>query len=119
LDQALDQALVTDDEADRLAIHTGTATAGLLVLSEVAYPAWSAYVDGHPTHLYVADGALRAVAVPAGEHDVELRFESNALGVGLVISSLASLLLALLGFTPYRTSRLQQTAPGAARRAVS
>jgi hypothetical protein len=45
----------------------------------------------------VADGTLRAVAVPPGEHDVELRFESDALGLGLLISSLASLLLALLG----------------------
>ena len=41
-----------------------------MVLSEVYYPSWKAYVDGYPTHLYVADGALRAVAVPPGDHIV-------------------------------------------------
>jgi len=45
----------------------------------------------------VADGALRAVAVPPGEHTVELRFESDTLALGIFISSLAVLLLALLG----------------------
>jgi uncharacterized membrane protein YfhO len=96
-DPSLDQAVVTSYEADRLAIRTSTTAPGLLVLSEVYYPSWKAYVDGHPTHLYVADGALRAMAVPPGEHTMELRFESDALAVGIVISSMAVLLLALLG----------------------
>ena len=43
-------------------------------------------LDGEPVHLYVADGALRAVAVPAGEHLVDLRFESATLDVGMAIS---------------------------------
>jgi hypothetical protein len=96
-DPALDQALLRSYEADRLAIRTSTTAPGLLVLSEVYYPSWKAHVDGHPTHLYVADGALRAVAVPPGEHTVELRFESDALVVGVLISCIAVLLLALLG----------------------
>ena len=96
-DPALDQALLRSYEADRLAIRTSTTAPGLLVLSEVYYPSWKAHVDGHPTHLYVADGALRAVAVPPGEHTVELRFESDALAVGVLISCIALLLLALLG----------------------
>jgi len=37
------------------------------------------------------------VAVPSGEHTVELRFESAALTLGILISSTAILLLALLG----------------------
>jgi hypothetical protein len=96
-DPSGDQALLSSYEADRLAIHTVTAAPGLLVLSEVYYPSWKAYVDGYPTHLYVADGALRAVAVPPGDHIVELRFESDTLVLGIFISSLAVLLLALLG----------------------
>jgi uncharacterized membrane protein YfhO len=67
-----------------------------VVLSEIYYPAWHAYVDGKATHLYVADGALRAVAVPAGEHSIELRLESSALAVGILISSAAVFLLAIL-----------------------
>jgi uncharacterized membrane protein YfhO len=92
---------MTDDEADRVTVHTSTASAGLLVLSDVYYPAWHAYVDGQPAHLYLADGALRAVAVPAGEHEVQLRYESEALDRGLLISCLASLLLAVLGLAAF------------------
>ncbi len=66
-----------------------TGAAGLLVLSEVYYPAWKAYVDGEPARLYVADHALRAVPVPAGEHTVELRYESVSLRIGIATSILS------------------------------
>jgi uncharacterized membrane protein YfhO len=61
------------------------------------YPAWKAYVDGEPAQIYVADGALRAVAVPAGQHSVELRFESDTLALGIAISCAAALLLVCVG----------------------
>jgi hypothetical protein len=89
---AADQAVVTALEPDRLVVTTSTTAPGLLVLSEVYYPAWNAYVDQQPVHLYAADGALRAVPVPTGVHTVELRFESVALRVGSAISAAASVL---------------------------
>lgn len=58
----------------------------MVVLSEVHYPAWKAYVDGKPVPLYVANHALRAVPVEAGTHQVELRYESRALRVGTIIT---------------------------------
>jgi hypothetical protein len=96
-DPALDQAHVLSYEADRVSIRTSTGASGLLVLSELYYPAWNAYVDGQRVPLFVADGALRAVPVPFGEHMVELRFESESLRVGLLISGAAIVLLATLG----------------------
>jgi hypothetical protein len=96
-DPALDQALVVSYRPEQLEIRTSTGAAGLLVLSEVYYPAWKAYVDGQPAPLFVADGALRAVPVPVGQHTVELRFESEMLRAGLLVSGIAALLLAVLG----------------------
>jgi hypothetical protein len=93
-DPSLDRAPVLTDEPNRLDVRTSTTAAGLLVLSEIDYPAWKAYVDGQPVHLFVADGALRAVPVPAGEHTVELRFESETLRIGLLVSSAAAALVA-------------------------
>ena len=55
-DPTRDQAQVIDDQPDRVVVTTATETVGMLVLSEVYYPAWNAYVDGQPVHLYVADG---------------------------------------------------------------
>ena len=60
-------------------------------------------MDGESVPLHVANHALRGVPVPAGEHFVELRYESPALRLGLAITlavaaGLAALLL-LLGRT--------------------
>ena len=46
----------------------------LLVVSENYHPFWHAYVDGEERPLFRANYAWKAVAVPAGEHRVELRF---------------------------------------------
>jgi len=91
-----DRASVTTYEADRIRLETATGAAGLLVLSETYYPAWKAYVDGQPVPLYAADHALRAVPVPAGEHTVELRYESWSLRVGLATSLIAYAALLVL-----------------------
>ena len=95
-DPSADRATVTGYEAERVRLQTQTGARGLLVLSEAYYPAWKAYVDGEPVPLYVADHVLRAVPVPAGEHSVELRYESWTLRTGLAVSLAASLALGAL-----------------------
>ena len=88
--------MVSTYEADRIRLKTATSASGLLMLSEVYYPAWKAYVDGERVPLYRADHLLRAIPVPAGEHTVELRYESWTLRLGTVLSILTSLMLAAL-----------------------
>jgi hypothetical protein len=95
-DASADRALVKTYEADRISLRTSTGAPGLLMLSEAFYPAWKAYIDGRPVPLYVADHLLRAIPVPAGEHTVELRYESWTLRVGTAVSLLAGLMLAAL-----------------------
>jgi hypothetical protein len=50
---------------------------------------------------------MRAVPVPPGEHTVELRYESAQLAIGVVISSIASLLLVLLELAALIVNRTQ------------
>ncbi len=83
-------------DADGMNLLTSTATPGLLVLSEIYDPAWKAYVDDLSMHVYVADGALRAIALPAGDHRVELRYEPTALGIGVTLSLTTLVLLVLM-----------------------
>jgi hypothetical protein len=87
-DPSNDLVIVECYEPDAIRLRTTSDAAGLLVLSEVFYSAWHAYVDGAPATISVADHALRAVSLPAGEHVVELRYESAALQVGLALSIL-------------------------------
>jgi hypothetical protein len=78
-------------------IDVDTPGPALLRLADLWYPDWNAYVDGRRTPVLRADYLLRAVAVPAGRHRVEFRFESAAVRNGLLLS-LASLLVVLAGF---------------------
>lgn len=97
-DPAADRATIAAYAPERIQVDTFTGAPGLLVLSEIAYPAWRAYVDGEPAELYLADHTLRAVAVPAGAHTVELRYESTPLRVGLAITGATAVgVLAALG----------------------
>ncbi len=40
-----------------------TSTPGMLVTSEVVYPAWKAYIDGEKVDIATAFGLLRAVEI--------------------------------------------------------
>jgi len=61
-------------EPDRLVLDVQVAADGLLVLSEIWHPYWTATVDGRPADVLQVDVALRGVPVPAGTRRVELRF---------------------------------------------
>ena len=83
-------AQVTVAERQRLVVEAETAAPGLLVKYERdRLPhGWSATLDGQPTALLRADHALRGVALPAGRHQVEMRFTSRPTQVGLALSFL-------------------------------
>jgi hypothetical protein len=102
VDAGDEAAEITTDAPADISFSVRAAAPALLIASEVAYPAWRAYLDGQPTQMYVADGALRGVAVPAGEHSVEMRYESVPLQIGLLITSAAAVLLGSLAILAVR-----------------
>ncbi len=85
-----DSVRVLESEPEIMRYQVSTASPGMLVVSEVAYPAWKAYVDGEPVEIATAFGLLRAVEIPAGTHEVEFRFESpnEVWGMALTIAAL-------------------------------
>ncbi len=58
---------------------------GLLVLSEIDYPGWHAYLDGERVNIQAYQGLFRAVVLPQGEHEVRFIFRPSSLTVGLAI----------------------------------
>ena len=60
---------------ERLVYEVESERGGLLVMSEVWYPAgWKATVDGTPVDMVRANYVLRAVPVAAGKHTIEVVF---------------------------------------------
>jgi hypothetical protein len=81
-----DQVWIAHYSTDAVDLQVSTDADGLVILSDIAYPAWHAWLDGAPVHVFTTDGALRAVAVPPGAHRIEFRYASAALSVGLIVS---------------------------------
>ncbi|HZY66580.1 MAG TPA: YfhO family protein [Rubrobacteraceae bacterium] len=91
-----DRVEIESYNPDRIELDVFTGVRSLLVMSEVYYPAWKAYVDGEPVPLYRANHLFRGVPIPQGEHTVELRYESASLRAGIAISSLVGLIFIAL-----------------------
>ncbi|HKQ73497.1 MAG TPA: YfhO family protein, partial [Blastocatellia bacterium] len=87
------EARVTRYEAQRIELLTRNEQAGFLILSEVYYRGWDAWVDGAPTPVERVNYTLRGVALPAGEHRVEFVFRAPSFRAGAIYSGLGALIL--------------------------
>lgn len=89
-------ARIIRDEPETLAITTEASTACYLVLSDTYYPGWYATIDGTPSAIRRANYAMRAVAVPAGRHEVVMAFRPLSFRMGLYGSLLGLLVCTAL-----------------------
>lgn len=64
-----------------------------LVLTDLHYPGWQAFVDGKETTVYRANYLFRAVQLPPGNHTVQFVYSPTSYAVGLRISMAALALL--------------------------
>jgi uncharacterized membrane protein YfhO len=97
-------ARVTEDKINSLTVEAETDKPGLLVLSENAYPAWKALVDGKETKIYTADYIFRAISLEEGKHKIDLIYNSKSYNIGKSSSILTGLFyLFILGFLGVKT----------------
>jgi hypothetical protein len=68
--------------------------AGWLVVRDLYWPGWRAAVDGKAVPIRPADGLFRAVAVPAGDHEVRFWYRPASFLLGVLVSLLTALGLA-------------------------
>jgi len=99
------KAPITRYENNAIVLDVETSHNGVLVLSEIYYPGWRAYVDGVETEILRTDYNLRSIAVARGAHAVEFRFDPPSYRYGSMVT-LASLLICGTGvFVPVLRSR--------------
>ena len=67
-------------------IEASLNRAGVLVLADSFYPGWRVFVDGKEQEVLRANLFFRAVALSAGEHLVEFRYQPLSFAIGLSIS---------------------------------
>ncbi len=75
---------------DLVQIETDSNKPSYLVLSDIYFPGWQAYVDGKETKIFRANFLFRAVALSDGKHKVEFRYEPLPfrIGVGIFLAGL-------------------------------
>lgn len=74
------------DEPNRQVIRTHGDESGVVVVTDTFYPGWEATLDGEPVPILRANTVFRAVAVPAGEHVVEMRYRPRMFRLGVALS---------------------------------
>jgi hypothetical protein len=82
-------------EPNRIELETRNERDGFLVLSEIWYRGWEAWVDGKRVPVEKVNYVLRGLAVPAGAHKIEFVFRAHSFRNGAAYTLLGVLLLLL------------------------
>ena len=85
-----DSATVEAFAPGRLTISTANAQERFLAVSEVWHGGWRATIDGKVVQVYRTNLAMLGLAIPAGEHRIELVFQPLRWRLSLAISLAAA-----------------------------
>jgi len=90
---------LTSYKPNELVYKFNSAKDELVVFSEIYYDkGWKVFIDGKEMPYFRADYVLRAMIVPAGQHEITWKFEPKAYYAGGTITLISSLLILLLFF---------------------
>lgn len=82
---------------DRLVYKSSLDGPKTAVFSEIYYPyGWNAYIDGQKCEYFRADYTLRALNLPAGEHEVVFEFRPESIYRGYKVNAAFKVLMYIL-----------------------
>ncbi len=88
---------LTSYAPDRLTYAAAVDAEKTAVFSEIYYPyGWKAYIDGAPAPHFRADYTLRALNVPAGEHEIVFEFRPDSIYKGYKVNAAFKALMYLI-----------------------
>src|SRR3989338_375198 len=70
---------------------------GLLVLNEIFFPGWQAYIDGKREHIFKTNYIMRSVYLKEGNHTIEFVYRPLSFKIGAGITILTIFILSFLG----------------------
>ena len=84
------EATITSYAPKHITVKTRSAAPGILLLNDRWHPDWKVTIDGQPAPLLRANFLMRGVAVSAGEHTVEYRFDPPHRALWVSLSAVAA-----------------------------
>jgi hypothetical protein len=100
---AVAQISVIGENPNGVRLQVDAARSGWLVQADTWYPGWIGRVDGKAQTLSQADVTFRAIAVPAGVHEVEILYRPISFYLGAVLSLLS--ISGLIGWAFYHNRK--------------
>jgi len=92
-----DRITLTSYQPNELVYKSSAKSDKLAVFSEIYYPAgWTCTIDGKPADHFRADYVLRAMVVPAGDHEIRFQFNPKSYSTGNTVSMISSVILIML-----------------------
>jgi hypothetical protein len=88
---------VSEKRSDRVRLRAEMERDGWVVLAEGYDPGWKAWLDGRRVEVLPANVAFRALRVPAGTHEIEMRFRPPGASLGASLTLATALALAAYG----------------------
>ena len=87
---------ISERQNDKITYAFNATAPQFAVMSEIYYNrGWNAYLDGQKTGYVKANYLLRGIALPAGKHTVEFKFEPKSYYIGNSISFWCTILVYL------------------------
>jgi uncharacterized membrane protein YfhO len=77
---------IKEYHANKVVINAQTENPGVLILSDIYYPGWRAYVDGKESKIYRVNGLLRGVFIEKGQHEVIFKYMPASFIAGISLS---------------------------------
>lgn len=99
-------ASVTHEGWNELRLRVRADGPAVVVVSDQFYPGWEATVGGRPTEIRPANLAMRAVAVPDGEHELVFRYRPRIFLLGTLLAVLGVAVLLARWLVPPLVRRL-------------
>lgn len=75
-------------DSNRVVIKARLKKAGVLVLTDVFYPGWRAYVDGKRTEVLRVNGLVRGIVLQEGTHTVVFRYLPDTFVTGVIVAAI-------------------------------
>lgn len=86
------EAHVLDYGLNTISIEARMESPGFLLLADIYYPGWKAFVDGQERKIYRTDHIFRSVYLEEGDHEIRFLFDPLSFKIGLYLT-LSTLLL--------------------------
>lgn len=101
----ISEAEIISYSPNRVTIKAQARSAGILVLSDVFYPGWRAYLDGNRVEIYRVNGIMRGLFIEEGEHIVEFQYYADSFRQGIAIALCSFILMMVVVFINWKREK--------------